>query len=148
VREIRRLPKSKSRDGTAGECRRDEPLDPDSPCKLFLPDGVTKELDSSDLLALVAHECGHAATRQEDLDRRRAPEDEWSSEAAAAWYVYRWGFGAARRRYLRRHPEDRMHHGPDRGGWVEIYGRRYSVSRRFVYSDVGPASADQDRPGN
>jgi hypothetical protein len=48
-----------------------------------------------DLIATVAHELGHAATRWEDTTRRGGPSDEWKSELAADWYAYRWGFGRA-----------------------------------------------------
>jgi len=44
---------------------------------------------AQDFAAIVAHEFGYACTRQEDIERRNAPSDEWASEAAADWYAYR-----------------------------------------------------------
>lgn len=59
------------------------------------PPGVIylAEADTN-LIALVAHELGHAATRSEDIKRRGDfSSDEWAHELAADWYAYRWGFG-------------------------------------------------------
>jgi hypothetical protein len=90
---------------------------------------VTEEV----LAASAAHEFGHACTRQTDIERRRAPEDEWGSEAAADWYAYKWGFGSliARARKTR----DFGHHGPGPGevAHLEYTGRSYRLSRNFVY---------------
>lgn len=90
------------------------------------------------LAAGIAHELGHACTRTADIERRRAPTDEWGSESAADWYAYRWGFGReiARDRRTRR-PDD---HGPGPGQVVSFDmpdGREcWRVSSRFVFSIV------------
>jgi len=87
------------------------------------------------LVAVLAHELGHAATRLEDLRRRGAVGDEWASEFCADWYACKWGFSRELRSELLpiRYP---LHHGPwkgrtfgDRVGdeWVE-----HRVSRNFV----------------
>ena len=84
-----------------------------------------------DLSAIAAHEFGHACTRQEDIERRNAPSDEWASEAAADWYAYRWGFGRRIRRD--RKLTDWVHHGVSPGGKIGDFGKTYKVSRNFVY---------------
>ncbi len=90
--------------------------------------------DDKHLVAVIAHELGHACSVKEDLQRRgQLLKDGWASELAADWYAYRWGFGREIAR-LRPH-RDRKHHlvGPgqeyeeDRGGTTY----RFRVSRNF-----------------
>jgi hypothetical protein len=50
-------------------------------------------LPNEHLIALLAHECGHAVTRARDFDaRRRYGDEEWASEMCADMYAFRWGF--------------------------------------------------------
>ena len=48
------------------------------------------------LVATVAHECGHVATRESELLKRGglrlSSDDEWISELCADWHAFRWGF--------------------------------------------------------
>jgi hypothetical protein len=100
--------------------------------------GVLELLESgqteAQIMATAAHELGHACSMNEDIERRRAPDDEWGSEAAAEWYGYKWGFGrllaAARKTYRL------SHHGPGPRQTVETDGRAFKLSRNFVYHTV------------
>ncbi len=95
---------------------------------------LVEKIPIEDLPGVLAHELGHAATRSEDLERRGPISDEWSSELAADWYAYKWGFGRqiARERKTR----DWLHHGPCPGStFKESYDGKiyhYRVTRNFV----------------
>jgi hypothetical protein len=65
---------------------------------------------SLDLVAIVAHELGHAATTEDDLYERSALPPEWASECCADFYAYRWGFGPELR--AARPYASAGHHGP------------------------------------
>ena len=86
----------------------------------------------------IAHELGHAATTHDDVAKRdRALGDsEWSSEACADYYAYRWGFG----KQIRRCSKVRKfgHHGGLPGDTVHIQmpdGKLvpHRVTRHFYY---------------
>ncbi len=55
-----------------------------------------RELTGSRLIAIVAHELGHAATRSEDTQRRlrrnEFPYRRWIDDACANKYAFKWGF--------------------------------------------------------
>jgi len=96
------------------------------------------------LRALVAHEFGHAATRSADADRRCGIDSEWGAEASAEYLAYKWGFGRdcgrARKTRVRRH------HGPGPGQVVEIYGKRYRMTRGFYLLEItSPANRKPKR---
>jgi hypothetical protein len=56
-------------------------------------DRVTVRATRDQLIALVAHECGHAVTRARDFAaRERTSDAEWASELCADLYAFRWGF--------------------------------------------------------
>ena len=89
-----------------------------------------------EMTANIAHELGHAAVRDEDLERRgQCNCDGWAEEMSADWYAYKWGFG----RQIRKQSKirDWMHHGPLPGHTFEadIDGKtyHYRVSRNFVF---------------
>jgi len=94
------------------------------------------EDQDQNLTATIAHEFGHACTRDIDLDRRGTiPNEEWRSELTADWYAYKWGFGReiVRDRKIR----DWHHHGPKPGDEFTVndqgkepYTAR--ITRRFV----------------
>jgi hypothetical protein len=99
---------------------------------------VSVEVDSGRLAALAAHEFGHACTREEDINRRNAPEDHWASESAANWYAYRWGFG----QLVRALPTCFDLHGLRPGESIEIEGvGSWRMSRNFVYHPIDSATA-------
>ena len=87
-----------------------------------------------DLVATIAHECGHVATRYRDFDRReRYGDGEWASELCAEFYAARWGFERELR--LQAPRLDVAHHAALPGA-VLIEGegveeRRYRVDRHF-----------------
>ena len=83
-------------------------------------------------VGVVAHECGHAVATEDDLARRRAPDDEWASELTADWYAYKWGFGRAVA--LERPSRAFVHHCVGPGQISGLGDRWYRVSRRFVMS--------------
>ena len=96
---------------------------------------------SERLVSTIAHELGHAATRDEDLERRGGPSDEWSSELAADWYAYRWGFGREIAKWRAR--RDSLHHCAGPGQTVIDGDREYVVTRSFCMRLVRTAT---DRP--
>ena len=65
---------------------------------------------STSLVAVIAHELGHACTSQADFDRRAGHRDEWTFEMCADNYAHKWGFGEE----IERHRHERVfsHHGP------------------------------------
>ncbi len=104
--------------------------------EIALSHALTK-VDDDHLLATIAHELGHAATRPIDFERRERVirNGEWASEACADYYAYKWGFGRQIRR--RASTRDWAHHGVLPGGVIEVKGPtgwiRYRVTRRFYY---------------
>jgi len=100
------------------------------------------------LLSTIAHELGHAATTQEDFEKRDSAlggDSEWASESCADYYAYRWGFG----RQVRRCQRTRRvgHHGGLPGDVIQIAGPtgkslKYRVTRNFYYRRVEPGEID------
>jgi len=102
VREVVPLSPEETKDGTVGEWKADEPRDDDAatweygfgetPGILY----VDEDLPPLKLVAIMAHELGHACTVPEDREARGLGlEDEWASELTADWYaVKRWRFDA------------------------------------------------------
>ena len=52
------------------------------------------------IVAVVAHEFGHACTTEADVRRRHSPKRKWAYELCADWYAYQWGFGSVLRQYM------------------------------------------------
>jgi hypothetical protein len=123
VKEVVPLAPEETEDGTMGEWKQD--LADDDPATWDYGVGETPGvlyIDEShtptELIAILAHELGHACTVVEDREAREAPSDEWASEATADWYaVRRWDFGTEME--VRREGRDRLHHGPWPGETVE-----------------------------
>jgi len=95
---------------------------------------INEDECSDNIEASIAHELGHAATREEDRKRRGPICDGWQSELAADWYAYKWGFG---REIANMHKIlDRLHHGPKPGSIFEelLNGKtyRYKITKNFV----------------
>ena len=89
--------------------------------------------DSESMFITIAHEFGHVCTTEKDLARRKAPSDEWASEATADWYVYKWGYGNISRKIHMKYPRDLRHHGAMLGQTFTDNGTTYRLSRNFVY---------------
>ncbi len=89
--------------------------------------------DSESMFVTIAHEFGHVCTTKKDLARRKAPSDEWASEATADWYVYKWGFGSISRKRNVKYPRHLWHHGAMPGQTLEVNDVTYRLSRNFVY---------------
>ncbi len=95
---------------------------------------LRKGFQTEELVALIAHELGHAATVYADYMRRGPVSEEWQWELAAAWYAYKWGFG----REIARHRKNRDwgHHYAGPGKIVLEFSPRdvycYKVTRNFV----------------
>ncbi len=90
------------------------------------------------LIAVVAHEFGHAATRAIDLYRRghkNNVESKWRSELTADWYAYKWGFG---RQITEHRPmrDWRQHSTAPGSTFKKEYGDgeifHFKISRNFV----------------
>ncbi len=137
VREIR--PYDDAGEGDMGEWVNDAPTEDPATWHYGLDDtpGIIKineNLRLDQLPGVLAHELGHAATRDEDLKRRGPVSGQWKSEFSADWYAYKWGFGRqiARQRKIR----VTLHHGPRPGSTFEessdgkVY--HFRVTRNFV----------------
>jgi hypothetical protein len=101
------------------------------------------------LAGLAAHEFGHACTRQIDIERTNAPDEEWASEAAADWYAAKWGFGKERGSYRRW--DVFGHHGAKpRGKIKDEHGQWWKMSRQFRYKRIGRRrqTADEIQKGD
>jgi hypothetical protein len=91
-------------------------------------------LRQGDLVAIIAHECGHVATRAREFDRREKYGDgEWAAELCADFYAARWGFERELRLWA---PRRNVAHHAGLPGAVLIEGvgaeeRRYRVDRHF-----------------
>jgi hypothetical protein len=156
VTSISPLSEDEAGDGTQGRWR-DEGFKNYDDQEIFFS-GLGKEhgqtygrillLDTSELtVGTVAHELGHAFTSSIDLANRRAPTDEWASEAAADMHAVLWGLLTVEEIQLRyrnnvsfaqeqtmTHEPAWMHHGPPPGmDWVEIYGYRWRLRTDFVF---------------
>ena len=92
--------------------------------------------DSESMFVTIAHEFGHVCTTEKDLARRKAPSDEWASEATADWYVYKWGYGNISRKENVKHPRHLLHHGAMPGETLTDNGTTYRLSRNFVYRNI------------
>jgi len=86
---------------------------------------ITEGLSVERHVDVIAHELGHVATREEDLERRGPASDERRSELAADWYAYKWGFGKDIGKH--RKTRDGLHHGP-------APGHEYSEDRDGCYT--------------
>jgi hypothetical protein len=94
------LPREEGRDGTMGEWVADADFDYPGTEEHFRTRGeiwLSRTLARYPLdrvIATVAHECGHVATRWRDFDARErvSGDSEWSSELCADMYAFRWGF--------------------------------------------------------
>ncbi len=87
-------------------------------------------METSQMLAVVAHEIGHVATRVGDFNRRdeaAGGDAEWASELAADFYAAKWGF----EKELREHWKTRAfgHHCVPPGKVVSFGDRYYRVDR-------------------
>ena len=89
--------------------------------------------DSESMFVTIAHEFGHVCTTEKDLARRKAPFEEWASEATADWYVYKWGYGNISRKENVKNPRHFWHHGAMPGQTLEVNDVVYRLSRNFVY---------------
>lgn len=88
--------------------------------KILLRPGLSER----ELLQIFVHECGHAATTDDDLQEVGGPCDEWRSELAADRKAIQWGF---RDETLeRRQSGDWIHHAL--GDWIEDFGRRWRIT--------------------
>lgn len=125
-----------------------EPLEAHGFAGKWIPDGSWAELFTArglialtdrpgNLMAIAAHEIGHACTRKEDAERRAVtlPGSRWAIEMCADYYAYKWGFG--RHMARARKAQDRLYHGPAPGETVlsehedEGLVYRYRASRGF-----------------
>jgi len=69
------------------------------------------EFSDSDVISVIAHELGHAATTEAEfkdrlpnvLDGKHSFLCEWTSEGCAFWHAYMWGFKNETETYYRRH---------------------------------------------
>ena len=93
-------------------------------------------MDPRNLVGLVAHECGHVATRERDFEARQRvfSDREWSSELCADKYAYRWGFEQA----IRASAKTRCfaHHCVLPGETIELDGAMLRVDRNFFVRPV------------
>lgn len=145
MRAIRPLAAEDAEDGTLGWWRAEKPtlwehrgwgITEPTPGTLYVLDDAS--MPHGRAVALIAHELGHAATMDAELEARGdCPSDEWRSELTADWFAYRWGFGrqiAAERRH-----RDEMHHCFAPGSTFEDLGRVYKLTRSFRVRAVSPA---------
>lgn len=82
------------------------------------------------LIATIAHELGHVATREEDFWKRDGVDAEWASEACADYYAYKWGFGRQIRADYKANPN--LAHRLLPGEIIEIEGiGAFKMTRHF-----------------
>lgn len=108
------LPKEETRNGTKGHFYTEKPNI--SPCEVEKnpdiidepnwPGGVkiSRELTDSSVIAIIAHELGHAATISRDFHKRRRvfPSLYLADEACANKYAFKWGFSKQLRKERKR----------------------------------------------
>jgi len=94
------------------------------------------------LVALIAHECGHAVTRAGEFEKRegRGGDSEWASELCADRHAFRWGFERETRANARH--RSFAHHAVLPGEMIWLKGVAFTVDRHF-YLRRRPAA---DRP--
>ena len=125
--------------GCVGRWERDDPIIEESPGVVRVVKDIPNAWSSltlDDMPGVLAHELGHAATREIDLTRRGVNPlgGDLTSELAADWYAYRWGFG----REIARHrgKRDRTHSGPAPGSTFGVQEagivHTYEITRSFV----------------
>jgi hypothetical protein len=92
---------------------------------------LTARLSAEQLVALLAHECGHVAARLRDFHvRDTGLYAEWASEACADRLAFRWGF----EREIRADAPHRSlgHHGVLPGEVVWVGDKAFRVDRHFI----------------
>jgi hypothetical protein len=126
--------KEKSEGNLRGSFRQ-APYDFETPGVVNFPEGTPLAI------SIIAHELGHACTREKDWLERRDALGAWdefidgAGELCANYYAYKWGFGrrvGKERRFLtsahrRLAPGSFFTVGPDGRGVI----RRYRIDRRF-----------------
>ncbi len=138
VREVIPLAPEETADGTTGEWKADKPRDDDPATWVYGYEAtpgllsVDEKLPRLELVAVLAHELGHACTVSEDLEARGSMlEDEWVSELTALWYaVERWGFQAEMNAI--RPKLNRLHHGPWPGEEFETEQGKFIIGKDYV----------------
>lgn len=98
----------------------------------------TDEKNLEKILFIMAHEFGHVCTTEKDLDRRASPFIEWAYEAAADWYLCKWGYRGLYKKYRK---GCRIgHHGAISEDEVnfESLDKSYTfyLSKNFVYKYI------------
>lgn len=133
VREFTLLPEPLQAQGFAGMWKPDG-----SWGEFFTARGLIALTDRpGNLMAIVAHELGHACTHKEDAERRAVtlPGSRWAIEMCTNYYAYKWGFG--RHMARARKAQDGLHRGPAPGETVlsehedEGLVYRYRATRGF-----------------
>src|SRR5689334_2562443 len=71
-------------DEVAGAFTNHDFYDFDTPCEVYIAKG------RRNYLPVVAHELGHACTREDNFFERDGFDGEWASEMAADFYAYLW----------------------------------------------------------
>ncbi len=142
VREVIPLSPEEPADGTTGEWKAEKP-------RYYHPDTwaygseettgllyVDEKLPRLELVAVLAHELGHACTVSEDVEARGSMlEDEWASELTALWYaVERWGFRSETNAI--RPKLNRLHHGPWPGEEFETEQGKFIIGKDYVCREV------------
>jgi hypothetical protein len=137
VSEVAPLSVEETADGTLGEWKADKETDDqatwcyakgETPGIIY----VKEQLSRRKLVAIMAHELGHACTTDEDIEERGSwLEDEWASELTADWYAdKRWGFGAELKSIRKR--RDRMHHGAGPGESFSTEHGEFRIDEDYV----------------
>lgn len=86
---------------------------------------------AEDLLAVVAHELGHACTTAEDMAKRKVAGRDWAIELSADSYVLKWGLGQSLDQI--RPYRNAQHHGPAPGATVRLNGCQYRLTRQLLF---------------
>ena len=81
------------------------------------------------LVAIIAHELGHAMTRESEFYKRSSVNSEWAIELCADRYAFRWGF----ERHIRVHAPFRLfaHHAGLPGQKIFVGDQAFKVDRNF-----------------
>ncbi len=97
---------------------------------------LAPDISEEKLVAIVAHEFGHAATTDDDLIDVGGPSDAWRSELAADRKAIGWGFKTE----ILSHREtvDRLHHAV--GEWIEIDGVRWRITEDLRMEEMADYS--------